>query len=84
MERRSFQLTYFEKELTDKPNIDLIKNFNKNNPGSILKIQTRDITLIKQNLKRKGIENIKAVERVDSIISSAGYPLLVEKVSKLL
>ena len=61
-------------------NIYLIKNFNKNNPGSTLKIQTRDITIIKQNLKRKGIENRKAAERVDSIISSAGYPPLVEKV----
>ena len=87
LDMRSFQMVYFEKEINDKgslDNADLIKSFNKNNPGTNLKIHTRDITIIKQNLKNKRIEARKAVERVDSIVNSLGLSLLVEKVKDLL
>ena len=81
--RRSVQKIYFEKKMNAAgatKNIDLIKDFVKECPRSELKVSSRDITIIRQNLKRKILESHKAVDRLDNILSSSGTPLMVEKV----
>ena len=82
--RKSIQLLYFEKELGEKgnsENVDLIKKFTKENPNTNLSIQSRDITILKQNLKRRALDNRKVIDRIDAILNSKGQPFLVEKVN---
>ena len=81
--RRSVQMIFFEKKMQGpggNKNVDLIKSFINENPQADLKVNSRDITIISQNMKRKALESHKAVDRLDNILGAAGQPLLVEKV----
>ena len=81
--RRSTQLIYFEKKIKDggnPNNVELVKEFKKENPDAELKIQSRDMTIVRQNLKRKAIEVNRAKERIDNILTSSGQNFLLEKV----
>ena len=86
LDRRSIQIIYFEKKMKDVNNItnlELIKAFKKENPQTSLNLQSRDLTIIRQNLKRKAIESNRATDRVDSILTSSGHKFLLEKVKDL-
>ena len=68
-------------EKGNSENVDLIKKFTKENPNTNLSIQSRDITILKQNLKRRALDNRKVIDRIDAILNSKGQPFLVEKVN---
>ena len=83
LERKSVQIAYFKNKLKEEKcteNVDLIGAFKKENPGAKHVLSSRDLTLVKENLKRKNIEMKKAVDRIDDIISNEGKKFMVEKV----
>lgn len=83
LERKSVQIAYFKNKLKEEKcgeNVDLIANFKKENPEAKHVLSSRDLTLVKENLKRKNIEMKKAVDRIDDIISNEGKKFMVEKV----
>lgn len=77
-----FQFNFFIIEIGTMDNYDLINTFIKENPDNNMVLASRDLTILKQNLKRKGLEIKKAVERLDQIVASNGKLLLREKVYK--
>lgn len=83
LERKSVQIAYFKNKLKEEKcteNVDLIDAFKKENPGAKHVLSSGDLTLVKENLKRKNIEMKKAVDRIDDIISNEGKKFMVEKV----
>lgn len=83
LERKSVQISYFKNKIKEEKfgeNVDLIENFRKENPETKFILSSRDITLVKENLKRKNIEMKKAIDRIDDILSNEGKKFMVEKV----
>ena len=82
-ERKSVQIAYFKNKIKEEnfgENLDLIEKFRKENPDTKFILSSRDITLVKENLKRKNVEMKKAIDRIDDIISNEGKKFMVEKV----
>jgi hypothetical protein len=86
MENKSVQQTYFNSQLKDNPNQEgdeLLNKFRKDFPNINYQVNARDITLIKQNLKRKNFEFRKDDEMVDDLITNKGKKFLREKVNTI-
>ena len=81
--RRSVQMVFVEKKLKDQgasKNVDILKVLVKESPQVEIKITSRDITIVKQNVKKRALETHKEEKIIDKILNSTGQPLLIEKV----
>ena len=83
LENQKTQEAYFKAKVQENPNqlnSDLLKNFRNEFPEIQFQLNSKNISLIKQNLKRRNFDFKKNIELIDELTSSKGTKLLKEKV----
>lgn len=80
---KEYQNIYFREIIAKNKtcdNSELLKQFNKDFPEAEYVLNSKSISMIKQNLKRSNIDLKKNSEGIDDILNNKGKKLLREKV----
>lgn len=84
MEKKEMQMTYYKAKLQENPNqenTELLNKFRKEYQDVKFQVTSKDISLLKQNLKRRNFLLKKNNELIDELITSTGKKFLREKVN---
>ena len=80
---REVQTTYMKGQIQETPNADnkdLLNKFIKDFPKAQYQLSTKDIGLIRQNIKKRTYELTMITEKIDEILDNRGKRFLREKV----